>query len=106
MADTDREPIPAWYSLAKLRNARRRAQADAGHVSQPCRAPGSDRRIAEAAPAVGPTEAPGGLGLTARGEAAVALIRFEHLFRGLAPEDRRWFADELGGLAEEARLAR
>jgi hypothetical protein len=40
--------------------------------------------------------------LTDRGSAAVALLRFERLFRALGPADRRWFAGELAGLAEEA----
>jgi hypothetical protein len=40
--------------------------------------------------------------LTDRGSAAVALLRFERLFRELGPADRRWFAGELAGLAEEA----
>jgi hypothetical protein len=40
--------------------------------------------------------------LTDRGAAAVALIRFERLFRALGPADRQWFADELAELAEEA----
>lgn len=106
MADAKREPIPAWYSLAKLRNARRRAQADGTHVIPPCRSASELRRVAETAPTVARPEAPGGFGLTARGEAAVALIRFERLFRGLTPEDRRWFAGELAELTEEARLAR
>jgi hypothetical protein len=41
-------------------------------------------------------------GLTARGSAVVALLRFERLLRELGPADRRWFAGELAGLAEEA----
>jgi len=40
--------------------------------------------------------------LTDRGAAAVALLRFERLLRALGPADRRWFAEELAGLAEEA----
>jgi hypothetical protein len=41
-------------------------------------------------------------GLTDKGAAAVALLRFERLLRALGPADRRWFAGELAGLAEEA----
>ena len=43
--------------------------------------------------------------LTDRGAAAVALLRFERLFRALGPADRRWFADELADVAREAGVA-
>ena len=49
-------------------------------------------------------EAPGGV-LTARGEAAVHLIRFEDAWAELGAEDRAYFAGALEDLAREARVA-
>jgi hypothetical protein len=40
--------------------------------------------------------------LTPKGQAALALLRFERLFRDLDHDGRRWFANELAALAEEA----
>jgi hypothetical protein len=41
--------------------------------------------------------------LTPRGQAALALVRFQRLWLHLGPADRAWFAGELAALAEEAQ---
>ncbi len=43
--------------------------------------------------------------LTARGQAAVHLLRFEDAWAELGAEDRRYFADTLEDLAREATVA-
>ena len=55
--------------------------------------------IAEQAPEPRPA-------LTARGEAAVHLLRFEDVWAELGADDRAYFAGTLGDLAREARVAR
>ncbi len=44
--------------------------------------------------------------LTARGEAAVYLIRFETVWAELGADDRRYFASTLEELAREAAVTR
>ena len=44
--------------------------------------------------------------LTARGEAAVHLLRFEEVWAGLGADDRGYFAATLEQLAREARAGR
>jgi hypothetical protein len=41
--------------------------------------------------------------LTARGQAALALVRFQRLWLHLGPADRAWFHAELAELAEESQ---
>ena len=106
--DTARQPIPAWYSVARQRNTRRRqGRSDAEQIRAWWDESQARRgwAVAEAATveiAVRPDPQTVPAALTGKGAATVALLRFERLFRALGPADRRWFAGELAGLAREA----
>jgi len=101
--NADRAPIPAWYSVIRQRNARRRrAQSDAEYIDEWWQERRSRHGRAAAEIAVRPDPQAVPAALTDKGAAAVALLRFERLFRALGPADRAYFADELAGLAKEA----